>query len=273
MELLRVEEVHLTYPPRFRRQDGGSLDSDGGDDGLDDGAVEEGEGEAPEVSGRRVGRDQPTVALRGVSLTVGGGESVGLLGAVGSGRSTLLSLIGGMLRPDEGRVLVRGTVTGLMAGGAGFFGDLSVRKNIVRNAMLMGIPHDRATALAPQIAAFAEMEETLDTPVRELSRMQSRALGYAIALHAEPTVFLGDEELAVGSPAVKQAGLELLAAKASEDHALVIATNKPDLLKRLCSRGVVLDNGTVSFDGPLAEALRFFRRGPRHEEGTDPADE
>lgn len=274
MELLKVEDVHLTYPPRFKRPGGrGGPDTDDlgdADGGLAGDEYEEArEREDEEEVGAAPRGDVPVVALRGVTLTVNAGDAVGILGAVGSGRTTLLSLITGVLRPDQGRVRIRGRATGLMAAGAGFFGDLSIRDNLVRNALLMGTPRARALELVEPIVEFSGIPEPLDTPVRSLSRAHTKRLGYAAALHAEPTVLLGDEELVVGPAELREAGLARLAAFPSPTRALVVVTNRRDHLNKLCNRAVVLTDGEVAFDGSLAEGLAFYhrpRRRSRHGE-------
>lgn len=276
MELLTLDDVHLTYPPRFRHEgSGGEVESDTGDGMELEGEV--GVPDLPERDSPAAERATPVTALRGVSLTVSANEAVGLLGPVGSGRTTLLALINGVLRPDRGTIRIRGHACTLSAAGAGFFGDLTVRDNIVRNAVLMGMSHQRATQLAPEVAEFAGVPELLDQTLRDVSRSHTKRIGYATALFADPTVLLGDEELVMGPPELREAGLARLEAFRDDSHALVVVTNRADQLKRLCTRGVVLDNGTIAFDGSVEDALRHYRRAhrggkPHGRRGSDGAD-
>ena len=172
-------------------------------------------------------------------------------------------MISGVLRPDRGKVLIRGYATGLMGAGAGFLAELPVRENIERNSVLLGLGHKRAKMLAPQIADFAGLAAFLDCPLRDLTRAHSKRLGYAVALFAEPTVFLGDEELVVGSPEFREASLKRLAAFPNESRALVVVSNRAEHLKTLCTRAIVMDHGAVSFDGSVEAALRQYRRAQR----------
>lgn len=267
MELLRLEDVHLTYPPKFKRQGGGSGDADAGDvDAELTGGEEEAEETAPE--GGRTGPDVATVALRGVSFTVAEGESLALLGRAGSGRTTVLSVISGVLRPDSGRVLIRGFATGVPAAGAGFAGEATVGKNIVRNAILMGTSKARARELVPLVSELAGFADRLDEPLRELTRQETRRLGYAVALHAEPTVFIADEDLVMGPADLKEAALARMERFPGPGRALVVATNRPELVRRLCTRALVLQDGLVEFDGTVDEGLKAMRR--RKDQGGGP---
>jgi ABC-type polysaccharide/polyol phosphate transport system ATPase subunit len=214
-----------------------------------------------------------TKALNGVSLTLAAGESLGVLGRVGSGRSTLLSVINGVLRPDKGKVAIRGFATGLMGAGAGFLAELPVQENIVRNALLLGLQESRAEELAPQIAAFSGLESFLDRPLRDLSRVHAKRLGYTVALFAEPTIFLGDEQLVVGSPQFRESSLKRLASFPNQTRGLIVVSNRSEHLLQLCTRAIVMDHGVVTFDGSVDAALHEYRRAhrPRRQAGVDAA--
>lgn len=257
MELLRVDDVHLTYPPRFRSNQRPP-------DAVDTGDSEDAGGDVV-VSGDP---GEPTPALRGLSLSVSSGESVGLLGQSGSGRTTLLSLIAGVLRPDRGTVHIRGHATGLTATGVGSFGDLDVRRNIERTLVLLGTRHRRAQQLVPEVARLAGLADSLDRPLRDLPRSQARLLAYATALHCEPSVFLADEDLGQGLPEIREAAEQRITSYPDSAHAVVIATNRPAVLRSLCTRAVVLDQGQVAFDGSVDDALRTLRGRPRRTEET-----
>ena len=261
MTILKLKGVHLTYPPRFKQHvETPSMDADIDDDQ----AATEGDEYRPEsVQGSERTRRESVDALRGVTFSLAAGEALGVLGKVGSGRSTLLSVISGVLRPDRGTVLIRGYATGLMGAGAGFLTELPVHENIVRNGILLGMAHKRAKELVPEIAAFAGMTASVDRPLRELSRAHSKRLAYSVALFAEPSVFLGDEELVVGSPEFREACLKRLAAFPNQSRALVVVSNRAEHLKALCTRALVMDHGMVTFDGTVEAALRQYRRAHR----------
>jgi ABC-type polysaccharide/polyol phosphate transport system ATPase subunit len=267
VRILRLKDVHLTYPPRFKQHvEIPSMDADIDDDqvvAVDDELVPQPTGSSTRPLAESSPRAESTEALKGVSLTLAAGESLGVLGRTGSGRSTLLSVINGVLRPDKGRVAIRGFATGLMGAGAGFLAELPVRENIVRNGLLLGLRESRAEELAPQIAAFASLESFLDRPLRDLSRAHAKRLGYTVALFAEPTIFLGDEQLVVGSPQFRANSLKRLASFPDQTHGLIVVSNRAEHLLQLCTRAIVMDHGVVTFNGSVDAALREYRRAHR----------
>ena len=274
MELITVEDAHLTYPPRFRRHQDG-VDTEDTTDDADGMGGYEGDDEEEEVdeSGGGRGYELPTVALRGVSLTVHAGEGVALLGKPGSGRTTVLSLLSGVLRPDSGRVLVRGRATGLPAAGTGFLGHLPVAENIVRNLQLMGETPHRARELAPTVAAWAGLAPQLQTRTSTLGRPLVRQLGYATALHADPTVFLADDDIVTLPKAFKDKVAERLLTFRDASHAVVVVANRLELLTKLCSRGLLIDGGRVVGEGTVPEMVETFRAMRRDESEEAEPDE
>jgi len=198
-------------------------------------------------------RDRFT-ALDDVSLTIGVGEAVALVGVNGSGKSTLLKIISGVMPPDEGTVRVRGRVAGLIEVGAGLHPDLTGRENIFLNGAILGM--DRAETLAKfdSIVGFAEIGRFLDQPVRFYSSGMFMRLAFSIAVHTDPDVFLIDEVLAVGDPLFRRKCIERLHEYRDSGRTMVIVAHDVALLKRLCTRGVFLENGRVLWDGDIGEA-------------------
>ncbi len=200
------------------------------------------------------------VAVRGLTFTVAAGEGVGILGEPESGRTTVLHLMSGVLRADDGRVRVRGRATGLVSAGAGLSNDFSVRSNVVYGLALLGERQDDAVAAADEVIEYADLTDRADTKLRDLAVLDRRRLGYAIALFTTPTVFLADEDLLLGSQARRDAALDRMARYPDHSHALVVATNNTKCLRRLCQRALVLREGQLVFDGPLDEGIAEYRR-------------
>jgi ABC-type polysaccharide/polyol phosphate transport system ATPase subunit len=218
------------------------------------------------------------VALKRLTLTIEAGQGLGVLGKPGSGRTTFLGLVGGLLRPTRGTVLVRGRATGLIGMGAGFTGDLSVRENVLRSGMLLGEPREAMASRVDAILEMADLTEQADLVLRRLNTAQTKKLGWCVALHTEPEVFLADEEVVIGGPSMRDVGLDRLEQVTASGRTLVVATNKGAFLTRLCTRGIVLDEGRLVFDGPIDEALRSHRRAggveePDEDEQPAPDDE
>jgi ABC-2 type transport system ATP-binding protein len=193
-------------------------------------------------------------AVDGVDLTVDTGSTVALLGLNGSGKSTLLKLISGVMTPDGGRVRVRGRVAGLIDVGAGLHPELTGRENIYLNGAILGMGKDEITRKFDAIVEFAETEAFLDTPVKFYSSGMFMRLGFSIAVHTEPDVFLIDEVMAVGDPLFRRKCRQKLLELRDRGLTMVIVAHDLPLLRDLCRRGIVLSEGRVVFDGPMERA-------------------
>ena len=204
-------------------------------------------------------------ALKGCSLRVQSGEVVTILGTRNSGRSTLMSVIAGIYRPDHGSANVHGRATGLVAMGAGFSGVLPVHACISLNAAYLGMSKKRLNDSMETILAFAGLSaSSLGYPLREFPGSRRRQLAYALAIASKPEVFLADGTVVIGKDDLAERCFVELEALRDAGHALVLASNRKDVARRLSDRAVVLDDGRIVFDGPVGPALktlRLLRRG------------
>jgi len=204
------------------------------------------------VSGRPLG--DTLLALDEVSLTIEQGDAVGLLGLNGSGKSTLLKLVSGVLRPDSGRVRVRGRVAGLIEVGAGLHPDLTGRENVYLNGAILGMTEGQIRARFDSIVAFSEMEKFLETEVKYYSSGMFLRLAFAVAVHTDPDVFLVDEILAVGDPPFRKKCVQRIRQLSAEGRTLVVVSHDLPTVREVCTRGVLLDAGHKAEDGPIAVA-------------------
>lgn len=198
-------------------------------------------------------------ALDGVDFAISEGESVALLGFNGSGKSTTLKMISGVLRPDSGRVLTRGRVAGLIEVGAGFHPDLSGRENVYLNAAILGMTKQETDERFDEIVAFSEIEQFIDTEVKHYSSGMFLRLAFAVAIHTELDVLLIDEILAVGDEPFQRKCLARIRDLHAQGKTLVVVSHDLNMVSRLCARGIVLSDGKVVFDGPSHEAVRRLR--------------
>ena len=197
-------------------------------------------------------------ALRGVSLDVSAGETVGVIGPNGAGKSTLLQLIAGILVPDEGRVLVNGRVTSLLELGAGFSPDLTGRENIYLNASLHGVPRAVVSGKFDDIVAFAELERFIDSPVRNYSSGMYMRLGFAVAVHLDPEIVLVDEAFAVGDENFQRKCLRRLRDFQKRGVTIVLVSHDLHLVEQLCQQACLLQQGSVVSTGPPAEVIAEY---------------
>lgn len=199
------------------------------------------------------------LALDDVHLSVNAGETVGLIGFNGSGKSTLLKTISGVLFPDQGRVMVRGRVAGLIEVGAGFHPDLSGRENVYLNGAILGMDRAQIDAKFDDIVAFSEIEDFIDTEVKYYSSGMFLRLAFAVAVHTEPDIFLVDEILSVGDEPFQRKCLERIRELQDAGRTMVVVSHELEMLERLCTRIVVLRKGKVIFDGDPTRAVATLR--------------
>ena len=198
-------------------------------------------------------------ALDGVSFEIGEGESVALLGFNGSGKSTMLKLISGVLTPDQGKVLTRGRVAGLIEVGAGFHPDLSGRENIYLNAAILGMTKKEPDERYEQIVEFSEIEQFIDTEVKHYSSGMFLRLAFSVAIHTEVDILLIDEILSVGDEPFQKKCLARIRELHDQGKTLVVVSHDLDMVSSLCERGVLLRGGKIAFDGPSSRAVANMR--------------
>lgn len=203
-------------------------------------------------------------AVKDVSFTVQQGESIGLMGLNGSGKSTLLKLINGIMHPDEGTVLTRGRISGLIATGAGFHPQLTGTENIYMNAAILGMAEDETKAKFDEIAAFADVGRFLDTPVGNYSSGMFARLGFAVAVNVDCDIFIADEVLAVGDRPFKKKCLAKMEEIRASGITMFYVSHSAQSVRRMCDRVLVLDKGRLGFDGDVAEGIRYL-----HYDGSD----
>lgn len=215
------------------------------------------------LTGRRDQLSHQFRALNGVSFDVHQGDSIGLVGFNGSGKSTMLKLISGVLTPDEGTVHYRGRMAGLIEVGAGFHPDLTGRENVFLNGAILGMEKEQIEAAFDEIVEFAEIGEFIDTEVRFYSSGMFLRLAFSVAVHTDPDIFLVDEILAVGDEPFQRKGLAKIRELQDQGKSLVIVSHDLGLIEDLCNRGIFLENGNIRVDGTAQEAVAALRGAER----------
>lgn len=211
------------------------------------------------VKGRKGDLSARFAALSDLSFQIHDGESVALLGLNGSGKSTTLKLISGVMLPDSGSVGVRGRVAGLIEVGAGFHHDLTGRDNVYLNGAILGMTKDELDEAFQSILDFAEIGEFIDTEVKFYSSGMYLRLAFAVAIHTNPDVFLVDEILAVGDEPFQRKCISYIEGLVAKGTTLVVVSHDLELIQRICARGIVMEKGRKVFDGPCPEAVAYLR--------------
>jgi ABC-2 type transport system ATP-binding protein len=197
-------------------------------------------------------------ALRDVAFDVHQGEAVGLVGANGQGKSTLLKLIAGVLLPDEGSVRVGGGVAPLIEVTGGFVGELTARDNIWLTAGLHGLSKRQIEERFDEIVDFAEVGDFLDTPFRHFSSGMKVRLGFSVITTLDEPIVLVDEVLAVGDRAFREKCYTRMGELLSGGRTLFLVSHSEGDLRRFCTRGLYLNGGRLITDGPIEEALETY---------------
>jgi len=197
-------------------------------------------------------------ALRGVSFDVRPGESIGVVGRNGQGKSTLLKLVAGVLLPDEGRVAVHGGVAPLIELTGGFVGDLTVRENVRLTAGLHGMAKSEVNRRFDSIIEFAELEKSIDTPYKHLSNGMKVRLAFSVVSQLEEPILLVDEVLAVGDKAFREKCYRRIDELLAEGRTLFFVSHNEKDLRRFCTRGLYLAHGRLALDASIEEVLDAY---------------
>ncbi|EPD30818.1 ABC transporter ATP-binding protein [Gleimia europaea] len=211
------------------------------------------------MTGRRSEISERFRALDDVSFTVNEGDTVALLGYNGSGKSTCLKLISGVLREDSGYVGVRGKAAGLIEVGAGFHPDLTGRENVYLNGAILGMSKQEVEEAFDEIVAFSEIEKFIDTEVKFYSSGMFLRLAFSVAVHTDPDIFLVDEILAVGDEPFQRKCLARVQEMKAAGTTLVIVSHDLDMIADICDRGILLEKGKIVIDGTVDEAIERMR--------------
>ena len=204
------------------------------------------------------GFTEPFYALRDVSFTIRQGETVGIVGRNGSGKSTILKLIAGVMAPSAGDVRVYGRVSPLIELGAGFHPDLTGRENVHMNASILGMSSKEIKAQFQAIVDFAELWDFIDTPVKRYSSGMYIRLGFAVAVHSNPEILLVDEVLSVGDTYFQEKCLAKMHEFQAKGTTMVLVSHSLDLVQSFCERVLFVNGGRLVDEGPPAKIVAEY---------------
>ncbi|MDR2748589.1 MAG: ABC transporter ATP-binding protein [Bifidobacteriaceae bacterium] len=194
-------------------------------------------------------------ALSNIDFNINEGETIGLVGVNGSGKSTLLKCISGVIKPDKGKVLVKGRIAGLIEVGAGFHPDLTGRENVFLNGAILGMTKEQIQKKFDQIVAFSEIPQFIDTEVRFYSSGMFLRLAFSVAIHSDPDIFLIDEILAVGDAKFREKCLNRIKELSKEGKTMVIVSHAEQQIRQLCDRAIWINKGKVEMDGDANKVM------------------
>ena len=225
------------------------------------------------IAGSRAGMRE-IQALEGVSFEVGRGESMGVIGRNGGGKSTLLEILTGTVAPTAGQVTVKGRVCALLELGSGFNPEYTGRENVMLNGLLAGFERAEILRRFGEIVAFAEIGEAIDRPVKTYSSGMMMRLAFAVQVLSDPEILIVDEALSVGDFFFQQKCFARIRELRARGVTLVFVSHDMGTVRDLCERAVYLKSGRVQFIGDSRDAIRHYlgERGDGTSASMMPAD-
>ncbi|MGH2459743.1 MAG: polysaccharide ABC transporter ATP-binding protein, partial [Chloroflexota bacterium] len=216
---------------------------------------------------QRNGTAEEFWALRDVSFEVNHGETLGIIGENGSGKSTILKLVTNILKPTSGKVSVTGRISALIEVGAGFHPDLTGRENIYLNGAILGLDRKEMDRRFDEIVAFSELERFIDTPVKHYSSGMYVRLGFSVATSVEPDVLIIDEVLAVGDEVFQRKCLDRITDFRRRGKTIIFVSHGLTAVEFLCDRVVWIHHGVVQRQGAAVPVIRsYMAEMQRHDE-------
>jgi ABC-type polysaccharide/polyol phosphate transport system ATPase subunit len=206
------------------------------------------------------GREAMYQVLRDISLTVGKGEVLGVIGRNGSGKSTLLKLLAGIYRPDRGKISIQGKVGALLELGAGFHPEFSGRENIFINGIVLGLSKREIRQRFDEIVRFAELEVFVDEPVKTYSSGMYMRLGFSVAVHADPDILFIDEILAVGDESFRQKCFDKISEFRRRGKTIILVSHDLSAVQRWCDEVVWLEEGIIRERGMPRRVVDLYRQ-------------
>lgn len=206
---------------------------------------------------------QEFLAIQDISFQVREGESWGLIGTNGSGKSTMLKAISGILKPYKGSVTVNGSVAPLIELGAGFDQELTARENIFLNGCVLGHTEKFMQEHFDEIVDFAELHKFLDSPIKNYSSGMKARLGFSVATMVRPEILIVDEILAVGDMKFRQKCEKRMSEMLSGGTTLLYVSHNIAEVKRLCDHAIWIDKGVARMQGNALEVCAAYEEAMR----------
>ena len=209
-------------------------------------------------------RTRSVVALEDISFELQDGDRLGLIGRNGSGKSTLLRIIAGIYEPLEGHARIEGAVAGLFSVGLGVHPETTGYRNIMLSGLMAGYSRAQVTDMMPEIAAFCDLGEYLDMPVRTYSNGMAMRLKFACATAFDADIILMDEWLGAGDPSFQDKAQKRLRKMVDDAGILMLASHNHTVIRKSCNKLAWLDRGKLRAFGDVEEVLAY------HDEATRP---
>ena len=200
-------------------------------------------------------------ALQDVNFSIEKGEVLGLVGANGAGKSTMLKVISGILKPTKGAVTVHGNIVPMLELGSGFDMELTGRENVFLNGAILGYSEDFLKEKYQEIVDFSELGEFIEMPLRNYSSGMITRLAFSIATVVKPDILIVDEILSVGDAAFQKKSKNRMMELMSGGTTVLLVSHSAEQITEMCSRAIWLEKGKMKMIGPAADVCRAYEEG------------
>lgn len=211
------------------------------------------------IGSRAYAGNKKFMALDGINLEVHKGDTLGIIGGNGAGKSTTLKLLSRVTAPTEGNIYIKGRISSMLEVGTGFHPELTGRENIYLNGAILGMNRREVDRKIDHIIEFSECAQFIDTPVKRYSSGMFVKLAFSVAAHLDSEIILMDEVLAVGDMAFQQKCIDKMLSIAHDSgRTIIYVSHNMNTVRRLCSRGIVMQKGKIIYDGDTDGAIKLY---------------
>lgn len=220
------------------------------------------------IGSKAYAKNEKFLALDGINLEVKRGDTLGLIGGNGAGKSTTLKLLSRVTAPSEGKIYINGKISSMLEVGTGFHGELTGRENIYMNGAILGMKRKEVAEKIDEIIEFSECEKFIDTPVKRYSSGMFVKLAFAVAAHLNSDILLMDEVLAVGDMKFQKKCIDKMISIAKSGRTIIYVSHNMSTIRQLCNRCAVMQKGKVVYDGNVEEAIDIYLNSAKMEQKT-----
>lgn len=206
------------------------------------------------------GRQEDFWALKDINFDIKKGETIGIIGNNGSGKSTILKLIAGVMFPTKGKVTVNGRISPLIELGAGFHPELTGRENIYLNGTILGLTKQQIDERFKEIVDFSELRDFIDTPVKHYSSGMYMRLGFSVAVHTDPEILLIDEIFAVGDSEFQKKCFKKMEEFKKTKVTIVFVTHDMNIVQDFCEKAIFIEKGSIKNIDSAKQIVKIYTK-------------
>lgn len=251
--VIKIEDLHKKY--RLGAIGGGTLTAD-----LQSwwAKVRGKEDPNTKIGAKTYGKNETFMALNGVDLQINKGDTIGIIGGNGAGKSTLLKILSRVTAPTKGSLKIKGRISSLLEVGTGFHPELTGRENVYLSGAILGMSKEEVDSKIEDIIEFSECRKFIDTPVKRYSSGMFVKLAFSVAAHLDSEILIMDEVLAVGDMKFQKKCINKMLDVAHSGRTILYVSHNMQTIEQLCNRVVVLDKGTVKYDGDVETGISIY---------------